>query len=168
MSEPRSPCLNILHETNQWTLKKKKKKLWICFCSKLNHRVVFSPLQVQYIVMEPVSSLLCSLSGSPRRHQLKNLCALPNSSANVLGQHAPPGRKGEGSGGHDVLGLRTEQWSLINRSGDGWSPLKAALDACGGLLLPVVLPPRLQPLASAGWLRSRSDWEGGSRRGPWG
>lgn len=59
--------LHVLLKTNQWgsTHCKRKRTLDMLLCSESNCSTVFSlPLQVQYIVMDSVLSLLHSLSGS--------------------------------------------------------------------------------------------------------
>lgn len=118
-----------------------------------------------------VLSLLHSLSGPHRRPgsmNLANCCALSNSSANTMFGPAPTtcgGKRCWEHGGGQVggtLGLELSNVSQISQV--LW---KEQLDTCSGLLLPVVLPPCLQPLPCSRRFWSSSDGKWGSRWGPW-
>lgn len=111
--------------------------------------------------MDPPSSLLRS-AGRP---------AAGTQPAGVLfltPLQTPPAGGGGGSRGGGLiggmLGVEQSDVSQISLSSNSSSPPKAALGL--RLLLPVVLPPSLQPLTSSGGLRSGADGEGGRRRRP--
>lgn len=91
-----------LRRTNGCPHTVKERELWICFFV-LNQTIqlsFFPPLQVQYIVMDSVLSLLHSLSGSrshPGSMNSASRRALSNSSANAMFGPAQHTGGGEGS-----------------------------------------------------------------------
>lgn len=105
----KAPCLWLTQLSPQdepmgvSTYCKRKKNFGYAFVQNQTIQFSFLPLQVLYIVLDSVSSLLRSLTGScshPGSMNSASWCALSNPSANAMfrAQHNPPeeGKEAEG------------------------------------------------------------------------